>query len=55
MKTTKQASAIPLRLAPDLRAWLQVKARENRRSMNGEVTVLLERYRAQQQKEAIHG
>lgn len=53
MKSQKP-TPLPLRLEPGLRAWLQVKARENKRSMNGEISFLLERYRAQK-SEASHG
>jgi plasmid stability protein len=40
-----------LRLPEDLKTWLEVRARENRRSMNSEITFLLDRYRAQQQRQ----
>jgi hypothetical protein len=55
MKTQKASAPLPLRLEPGLRAWLEGAARANKRSMNGEVTVLLERQRAQTQKELQHG
>lgn len=40
-----------LRLPEDLKSWLEVRARENRRSMNSEITFLLDRYRSQQQRQ----
>lgn len=52
MKTVKKPIApFGLRLPDDLKSWLEVQARENRRSMNGEITVVLERHRTQQQRQ----
>lgn len=47
----KPISPFGLRLPDDLKSWLEVQARENRRSMNGEITVVLERHRTQQQRQ----
>lgn len=50
MKTAKKPiTPFGLRLPDELKSWLEVQARENRRSMNGEITIVLERYRAQRQ------
>jgi hypothetical protein len=51
MKSPKRQPPFGLRLPPDLKQWLAVKAAENRRSMNSEALFVLERYRAQQQGE----
>ncbi len=37
-----------LRLDPGMKEWIAVQARQNRRSMNSEIVVLLERHKAQQ-------
>lgn len=37
-----------LRLPADLQAWVRARAAENRRSLTGEVTVLLEKIRQQE-------
>lgn len=52
MKPQKPQPPFGLRLPPDLKDWLTVKAREHHRSLNGELVHVLERYRAEQQKEA---
>lgn len=50
MKTAKKPiTPFGLRLPDDLKSWLELQARENRRSMNSEITVIVERYRAQRQ------
>lgn len=53
MKPVKRQKPYGLRMSPELKSWLEVKARENRRSLNGEVTYVLEQYR--RTKEQAHG
>lgn len=49
-------SPFPLRMEPDLKSWLQVRARSNKRSLNNEVLMALEALRTNDQKrEASHG
>jgi hypothetical protein len=46
-----QMAAYPLRLPSELKAWLQQRAAENRRSLNAEVIITLEK--AQKQEKAV--
>jgi hypothetical protein len=56
MKPIKRQKPYGLRMPNDLKSWLEVKARENKRSLNNEIGFVLESYRAQNQKrEASHG
>ena len=56
MKAPRQSAPLPLRLEPALRAWLESRARQNKRSMNGEVTFMLENHRANSEKREVqHG
>lgn len=52
MKDAGKVPQIGLRLPPDLRKWLDKKAAENHRSLNGEVVVAVEQYRKQQEAHA---
>lgn len=51
MKTARKAPQIGLRLPVDLKQWLEERATANHRSLNGEATALLERYRQQEANE----
>jgi predicted HicB family RNase H-like nuclease len=53
---SKSESPFPLRMEHDLKSWLQVRARANKRSLNNEVLVALEHLRSiEQKREAQHG
>jgi predicted HicB family RNase H-like nuclease len=47
VKREKREKPFGVRMNPDLKNWLRVKARENHRSLNSEVCHVLEKYRAQ--------
>jgi len=49
---SKKIIPYPLRIQADLREWLKKTAESNRRSMNAEITVLIERAKAKQEKPA---
>lgn len=51
--TEKQMQPTPIRIPPDLKQWLQSEAEKNRRSLNGEVLIRLERSQAQQKSKEI--
>lgn len=57
MKSREKPEApFPLRLEPDLKSWVRVKARENSRSLNQEIAHALRLLRSDAQKrEAQHG
>jgi hypothetical protein len=55
VKRVQRPKPFGLRLEPELKSWMEVKARENRRSLNGEVAFVLEQYRRSQGKEQTHG
>lgn len=45
----QKESPFPLRLERDLKSWLRVRARVNKRSLNGEIDFVLSAYRQQQE------
>lgn len=53
MKPIKRQKPYGLRMPSELKSWLEVKAKENKRSLNNEVCFVLEKYR--QQQGAQHG
>ncbi len=44
---TQKLTPTPVRMNPDLRRWLQQQARQNHRSLNGEIIHRLEQTRQQ--------
>lgn len=53
---SKPESPFPLRMERDLKSWLSVRARTNKRSLNSEVLFALESLRTNEQKrEPQHG
>lgn len=52
----KPESPFPLRMEQDVKSWFRVMAKQNKRSLNGEISFALELYRVNAQKrEASHG
>ena len=49
---TKRIIPYPLRIRADLREWVKKTAESNRRSMNAELTVLIEQAKAKQEQQA---
>lgn len=50
---TQQLPPTPLRLPPDLKAWLKEQAMVNRRSLNGELLHRIEQSRAAQTDDQV--
>lgn len=48
MEPKRQINPTPVRLPDELRAWLHHQAIDNRRSLNGEITIRLEQSRDKQ-------
>ena len=48
----KRIIPYPLRIQADLREWVKKTAESNRRSMNAELTVLIEQAKAKQEQQA---
>lgn len=50
--TTKQQTPTPVRLPPELRDWIRVRAGDNLRSVNAEITALLMKAREIEQQQS---
>lgn len=55
MRVGRDSPAAQVRLPDDLKAWLQHAAIDNRRSLNSEIVVRLEKSRAQEQAKQPQG
>ncbi|EKT4092583.1 hypothetical protein QEG23_002100 [Stenotrophomonas maltophilia] len=53
MKGKKEITPFGLRLAPDLKIWLQHQAVDNRRSLNSEIEHRLAKMRAEEEKGTV--
>lgn len=49
----KQQAPMPVRLPPELLAWVKARARSNVRSVNAEITALLLQAREAEQKPTV--